>query len=137
MIDKINAATVRAIRFNADGSTEAFYEHLQQGQLQSTKCSSCDHIPFPPRPFCPACGGREVSWVELPRRGTLHAFTQQERSLRFGKPDVLGLVELAGVSGLVLSRIDAAFDALAIGQEVEVGFVEVTPALTLHQFSPV
>ena len=69
-------------------------------------------------------------------RGTVYAFTQQERSIRFMKPDVIGLVEIAGV-GRVLTRFDAPIEALRIGQDVELCFYEVSDEIVVHQFRPV
>jgi uncharacterized OB-fold protein len=135
--DIIDKATLRALAFNADGASEFFYARLMEKRLQSTKCAACELIPYPPRPFCPGCGHQEVTWVELPKRGTLQAFTTQHRSLRFMEPDVLGAVELEGVDGWLLTKIDAPLSALTIGQQVEVDFFEVSPKLTLHQFRPV
>lgn len=136
MKDIIDQATVRAIEFNADGATRTFFERLRERRFQSTRCGACQQVAYPPRLFCAACGHGEVEWVDLPRRGTLHAFTTQHRSLRFFDPDVLGLVELAGV-GFVLSKIDAELDALSIGQEVEVDYLEISGDLVVHQFRPV
>jgi len=132
----IDSASWRAVLFNADGATRTFYEKLAERRFEGTRCTRCEHVPFPPRPFCPACGCDEVEWAPLPTTGTLHAFTTQGRSMRFFKPDVLGLVELPGV-GLVLSRIDAPYDQLEIGQPVSVDFFEVNDQLVVHQFRPV
>ena len=136
MKEQINSATVRAAKFNRDGATKPFHQKLQEGQFQSTRCKSCQHIAFPPRLFCNQCGHEDVDWVDLPKRGTLYSFTYQQRSFRFNKPKVLGVVELEGV-GFVLTKIDAPIDDLSIGQKVEVDFLKVDDRLTVHQFKPV
>jgi len=115
--------------------SQRFYELLNQRRFMSTRCLSCGRLVFPPRNFCPACFKTEVEWVDLPRRGTLFAFTQQERSVRFGKPDVIGIVELPGGIRL-FTRIIAQFESLRIGQPVELDFLELAPGLALHQFRP-
>lgn len=119
-----------------DSVTQKFYALLKEKKFCSTKCKDCTEWMFPPREFCPYCFGRNVEWKELPRKGTVYAFTQQEKSLRFLKPDVVGLVELPGI-GKIFTRIDAPFTMLAVGMEVEVDFVQVNPELVLHQFMPV
>jgi len=136
MNGKITSATVRAIDFNADAATATFYAALRERRLRSTRCRGCGHVPYPPRLHCPRCASRDVEWIDLPTRGTLHAFTHQQRGWRFSKPDVIGLVALPGVTGLVLSNIAAPIATLAIGIDVEVDFVEVGPDLVLHQFRP-
>jgi uncharacterized OB-fold protein len=132
----INNAMTVEIKEYGDEATVEFYNNLKERQFKSTKCKSCGEVALPPRMFCPACFKAEVEWIDLPRKGTLYAFTQQERSLRFGKPDVIGTVELPDI-GLLLTRIDAPFDSLSIGQEVELDFIDVSDQHTLHQFRPI
>jgi uncharacterized OB-fold protein len=100
-----------------DATAREFYRRLDAGSAATTRCTSCGTTGFPPRSRCAACDA-ETEWVALPSRGRLHAFTTQERALRFGAPAVFALVELgdAVVPGIVL---DAAIDQLAIGGEVE------------------
>jgi uncharacterized OB-fold protein len=136
MNDKITSATVRAIAFDADAATAKFYAALRERRFRGTRCTACGVAPFPPREHCPRCGG-VVEWIDLPVRGTLYAFSQQQRSWRFSRPDVLGLVALPGVDGLVLTKIAARIETLAIGQMVEVDFLEVGPELVVHQFAPI
>lgn len=119
-----------------DSVTQKFYALLKEKKFCSTKCKECNEWMFPPREFCPYCFGRNVEWQDMPRKGILYAFTQQEKSLRFLKPDVVGLVELPGI-GKILTRIDASLESLKIGMDVELDFVEVNPELVLHQFCPV
>jgi uncharacterized OB-fold protein len=134
--EAIDQRTRAARRYYGDEACERFHRELAEGRFRSTRCPSCGETAFPPRSFCPWCLAREVEWVDLPRRGLLYAFTTQERSLRFSRPDVLGLVELPGV-GRILTRIAAAFDTLAIGIEVEVAFHQVGPDFVVHEFRPV
>jgi uncharacterized OB-fold protein len=136
MKDLIDKATREAVRHYGDAATEEFYRRLRNREWASTRCNACGEAAFPPRSFCPACHAEDVAWFALPTRGTVYAFTQQERSIRFMKPDVIGLVDLPGV-GRLLTRFNAPFEALSIGQEVELSFYEVSEQLVLHQFRPV
>ena len=45
--------------------------------LLGSKCQGCGAIAFPSRGNCTGCGGTDVVAVELPRRGTLWAWTIQ------------------------------------------------------------
>lgn len=138
MKDLIDAKTREALAIYGDAASEEFYRRLREKKLCSTRCQRCGQVAFPPRDFCPSCHAAEsdIEWVELPRRAKLYAFTQQQRALRFLPPDVLGLVEVDGV-GHFLSRIDAPFEKLAIGQELEVSFLEIAPDLWVHEYRPV
>ncbi len=133
----IDNATLRAERFNGDAAARPFFDALHDRRFQSTRCDACETTVYPPRAFCPTCGTEDIAWVDMPTEGTLYAFSQQHRSLRFFTPDVLGLVELPGCEGLVLTRIDAPIETLEIGQRVALDFFEISDDLTVHQFRPV
>jgi uncharacterized OB-fold protein len=138
--DDLKQLTDRAMEIEVaeygDEASKEFYRLLKNRQFKTTRCKDCGNIALPPRLFCPSCFGTDVDWVDLPKRGSLYAFTQQERALRFNKPDVIGVVELEG-AGRMISRIDAPFEDLAIDMQVEMDFLDVSENLTLHQFRPV
>jgi uncharacterized OB-fold protein len=46
-------------------------------QLIGSKCGSCGATAFPVQPRCPRCSAGEMSELQLPRRGTLVAWTTQ------------------------------------------------------------
>ena len=47
----------------------AFYAHLAEGRLTTTRCQGCRRIDWPPRGFCPACTSDAFDWVDLIPRG--------------------------------------------------------------------
>ena len=111
-----------------------FYRRLAADELATTYCAACDDLRFPPREHCPACG-EATEWRQLSGRGSLHAFTQQERGLRFTVPHVIGVVELEeGVR--VFGLLDAPFDELAIGQGMTAAPLNDVPGITLLVFRP-
>jgi uncharacterized protein len=111
-----------------------FYRRLGEGRLWTTQCPSCGELRFPPHERCAACGGT-TGWRELSGRGTVYAFTQQERGLRFTAPDVLGVIELEeGVR--VFGLLEAPFESLEIGRPVELGLRRDVPGVTLLAFRP-
>ena len=98
-----------------DAMAREFYRRLENGTAATTRCRECGTTRFPPRERCATCDA-ETEWVDLPREGTLHAFTTQERALRFGAPAVLALVALGDV--VVPGILDGPIEELAIGDEV-------------------
>jgi uncharacterized OB-fold protein len=118
-----------------DEAAREFYRRLEQdGRPATTRCEPCGRTTFPPRMRCPRCGG-DQTWVELPRRGRLHAFTTQEGALRFRAPAVLALAELGDV--VVPGIVNAPYEALRIGQAVAVHpHPEPETGLTLLRFEP-
>jgi uncharacterized OB-fold protein len=109
-----------------------YYGRLGKGDLSTTWCAGCAAWSFPPRERCSRCGG-EVEWRTLSGRGTVYAFTQQERGLRFTAPEVIGIVELEeGVR--VFGLLEEQFDQLAIGMPVDVALRPDDAGLTLLVF---
>lgn len=131
-----------AFAYHCDETARTFYAKLRERRISTTRCDSCGLLSFPPRSVCPACSesdasrGGAVTWVDLSGRGTLHAFSQNHQALFFGKPDVIGLVDLEEGCGRLLSRIDAPIDQLRIGQPLVLDFMDLPGGLVLHQFRP-
>jgi uncharacterized protein len=114
------------------GGARDFYRRLGEGELATTFCEPCERFCFPPRERCSECGG-DLQWRELSGRGTVYAFTQQERGLRFTAPDVVGIAELEeGVR--VFGVFEEQYESLAIGQPIEVHLCRGVPGLTLLGF---
>jgi uncharacterized OB-fold protein len=109
-----------------------FYRRLDRGDLATTFCARCDTPSFPPRERCPNCL-EAAAWRALSGRGSVYAFTQQERGLRFTAPDVVGIAELEeGVR--VFGVFEEEFRSLAIGQPIQVHLRRDVPGLTLLAF---
>ena len=130
-----DAMEIEVAEYGDEASVE-FYRLLGERKFRTTRCKACGETALPPRMFCPECFEADVEWIDLPKRGTLYAFTQQEKSLRFSKPNVIGAVELPEI-GRLLTLIDAPFEDLSIGMEIEVDFFDVAEGQTLHRFRPV
>lgn len=56
-----------------------FWDACDEGRLILPRCASAsceEDFFFPPRSFCPRCGGSELGWVQSGGRGTVYAATQ-------------------------------------------------------------
>ena len=136
MSGPLDIATHKALKYFGDSTTDEFIQRMTKDrQLASTKCTGCAHVAWPPRSFCPSCQETDMEWVNISQNATLYAFTQQERSLRFAKPDVIAIVNLPAVGNIVTS-IKAKFEELEIGMPLELDFVEITDNVSVHCFKP-
>lgn len=109
-----------------------FYRRLEKGELATTHCTDCARFSFPPRRLCSRCGA-ELSWRQLSGRGSVYAFTSQERGLRFTAPNVVGIAELEeGIR--VFGVFDEGLEKLEIGQPLEVLLRRDVQGLTLLGF---
>ncbi len=122
---------------DVDGRMLEFLERLKEREFATTCCDDCGTSFFPPQGFCPECFSEKVSFKNLGDKATLYAFTQIDRSFRFAAPDVIGVVEIDGVRGRVLSRIDAPIEDLEIGMGLTLDFIDIGEGYLLHQFRPV
>ena len=136
MQDVISKVTWNSIQHYGDRATVKFYEFLKNRIFRAPYCTNCKRKWFPPRIYCPRCGQEMVRWEEMSHTGKIYAFTQQERSLRFGKPDVIGIVELDSGERL-LTKINGKFEELKIGMKVKLEFLDIDDNITLHTFTPV
>jgi uncharacterized protein len=91
-------------------------------------CGQCRQRHWPPRVVCPGCLSGQLTWVELPRRGQIHAFTIQETGVPpgFPRPLIFAVVDLDGVR--VFTRlVDADPAAVRRGARVELHPSRVGP----------
>jgi uncharacterized OB-fold protein len=104
-----------------------FYTRLGQGRLSTTRCTGCGRTAWPPRGFCPECGGDAFGWIDLPSEGTVHAFTVQETGLPAGftGPRVFAVVTV-GDHRVFSILLDADPAGVAIGQRVRLTPLSVT-----------
>jgi len=109
--------------------TEPFWHGLDEGILRTTRCLSCSHMTFPPKPVCPECWKSELEWVDLSGRGSLYSFTEVSAApatFADEAPYVLCLVDLdEGIR--CLSRINATWDELRPDMRVRVTIRDTTP----------
>jgi uncharacterized OB-fold protein len=117
-----------------DAAGHEYYRRLSRGQLATTCCPGCGQITFPPRRTCMPCA-RDQVWVELPRRGILHAFTTQEAAVRFSAPVVLALAELG--EAVLPGICESGYETLSIGQPILVEIrTEPETGLAILAFVP-
>jgi uncharacterized OB-fold protein len=120
-----------------------FFDALREGKLTTTRCAKCHALHWQPRVVCPDCLSDQLGWVELPKEGTLFAFTALEKGAPLGMeadmPFCLGIVELdaPGRQLRILSRLDdVAYDELSIGQRVRLKVLELPDGRVFYRFAP-
>ena len=61
-----------------------FYDNLKEGRFTTTKCKKCGHVAYPPRVICPECYADELEYIDLPKKGKVLVFSEQERGVPLG-----------------------------------------------------
>ena len=59
--------------------TRHFWDGCKVGELRLQRCCACQESYFPPRPFCPHCGNREVEVYAASGRATLYSYVINHR----------------------------------------------------------
>ncbi len=120
--------------------SERFWRACRAGRLEITRCRACGWYVHPPRPVCPRCQAREVTWEAVSGRATLVSYTVNHQRWMPGMevPYTIGLVELVEQADLRLTTnlVGCAPDAVEIGMPVRVTFREVSDEIALPLFEP-
>ena len=119
--------------------TQPFWQGTRQGELRLQRCDACNHVYFPPRPFCPKCAGRKVSWFRASGRGTLYSYVIHHRPVPgFTPPYSIAVVALEEGPRLMSNIIDCLQtpEALQLDMPLEVVFTRLSDDIFLPQFRP-
>ena len=116
-----------------------FFQALKDGRLTTTRCSRDGSLHWPPAVACPKCHREELVWVDLPREGSLYAFSEVRGGaplgMEGGVPFVVGLVELTGAPFRLFSRIvGRAYAGLALGEPVRFETFPVRDGRVFYRF---
>jgi len=118
--------------------TQFYWDGAAEHKLLLNRCVPCNEPFFPPRPFCPGCGSRDVDVIEASGRGRLYSYVISHiPAPGYPAPFVVAVVELAEGPRLVSNILDcpADPDALPLDMSLEVTF-EVRGDITVPQFRP-
>ena len=59
--------------------TQHFWDGCKAGELLLQRCTACSDTYFPPRPFCPACGSRDVAIYKASGKAVLWSYVINHR----------------------------------------------------------
>ena len=119
--------------------TAHFWEGTRAGELRLQRCDDCDHVYFPPRPFCPACASRSVSVFAASGRGRLGSYVISHRPHKaMEAPYAIALVALEEGPRLMSNIVecDQTPEALQLDMPLEVVFEAQNDDITLPLFRP-
>jgi len=121
--------------------TRPYWEQARAGRLMLQHCRGCDRIWHPPLPRCPHCHRADTDWRQASGEGTVYSYTVVQHATHaavvYQVPYVVAIVELAEGPRVVSGIRGAAPGEVRVGMPVRVVFEEVTPEVTLPQFTAV
>ncbi|MEM1375221.1 MAG: Zn-ribbon domain-containing OB-fold protein [Pseudomonadota bacterium] len=119
--------------------TQHYWDGAKAGRLLLQTCRSCGTTYFPPRPFCPECGSRDVEVIEATGRGTLYSYTISHLPTPgYEPPFIVAVVLLEEGVKMLTNIVDCPQEpeSLTLDMALEVTF-EARGDLAIPQFRPV
>jgi uncharacterized OB-fold protein len=121
--------------------TRHFWEGCKAGELRLQRCKDCDAGSyFPPRPFCPKCGSRNVEVHKASGKGVLWSYVinQRPRPDMGTDPYAIAVVKLAEGPTMMTNIVNCPQtpEALVLDMPVEVSFSEQSETISLPLFQP-
>lgn len=120
--------------------TKHFWDGTRAGELRLQRCDACDHTYFPPRPFCPKCGARDVTVVQASGKATLYSYVINHRPLApgFTEPYAIAVVTLDEGPRMMTNIVGCPQtpEALELDMALEVAFETLDDEITLPLFRP-
>ena len=97
--------------------TEPFWAAAREGKFLVRTCTACSRTHWYPRAVCPFCFSERTEWREGSGRGTIYSLSVMKRA-----PEVYAVAYVTLEEGptMMTNIVDCDFDALAIGQRVQV-----------------
>jgi len=100
-----------------------WWDALARERIEMQRCDACAAWIFYPRPFCPSCGGRSLSWAEVAPSATLYSWTVARvpvsKAFAHLEEPVLAIAELGNGVRLPTVIRDARPEDLRIGMALE------------------
>jgi len=121
--------------------TRQFWEGCKAGELRLQRCKTCDGGSyFPPRPFCPKCGSRDVETYKASGKGVLWSYVinQRPRPDMGTDPYAIAVVKLSEGPTMMtnITGCPQTPEALVLDMPVEVAFSEQSETISLPLFQP-
>tara|TARA_R110000787_G_scaffold71920_17_gene160206 strand:+ start:80 stop:505 length:426 start_codon:yes stop_codon:yes gene_type:complete len=122
--------------------TRPFWNAARDGKLVMQRCNNCGTVNFPAKPWCVACGSRDIPWTDMKPTGTVYSYTVS-RVVAMNYPDwaselpmVLCLVDVDDGARLYAQLTDCNPDDVMIGMRVEAHFETISEDAGVPKFRP-
>lgn len=119
--------------------TQHFWDGTLIGELRLQRCDACDHVYFPPRPFCASCGSRNVEAFAASGRAKLHSYVISQRSMPgYDAPYSLAVVQLEEGPRMMTNIVqcEQTPEALELDMDLVVTFEQCSEEIALALFAP-
>ena len=121
--------------------TQHFWDGCREGKLLLQRCRETGKPYFPPRPFSPFTGSRDVEVFEASGKATLYSYVINHRPARGFEdiaPYAIAEVKLEEGVQMMTNIVDCPQtpEALELDMPLEVVFEKITDDISLPKFRP-
>lgn len=113
--------------------TAPFWDAARERRLVIPTCAACSRAHWYPRAVCPFCGSGKMQWLAASGDGAIYSFSVMRRAK---EPYAIAYVTLAEGPTMLTNIVDCDFDALLVGQRVNVVFVDTENGPPVPMFRP-
>ena len=113
--------------------TAPFWEGAKNGKLVLQYCKDTGRFQHYPRPVSIFTGSRNLEWREVSGKGTIYTYSVMRRAK---EPYAIAYVTLAEGPTMMTNLVDCDFDALRVGQPVNVVFKDTENGPPVPMFKP-
>lgn len=124
-----------------DLETKDYWDGAKRHQRMVKHCKSCNKLHWPPKPICPHCLSFDTDWKAVSGNGTVYTFVvfHHPFSPAFAQEMPYAVVQVALDEQkdihLMGNLRDCPVDQVRVGMKVKTVFEDVTPEITIPQFS--
>ena len=121
--------------------TQHFWDGCKRGELILQRCRDTGRAYFPPRPFSPFTGSRNVETFTASGRATLYSYVINHRpapGFEKDAPYAIAVVELEEGPRMMANIVDCPQtpEALELDMPLKVTFEKVSDDISLPKFRP-
>jgi uncharacterized OB-fold protein len=119
--------------------TRSFWEGAARKELLIQRCDDCEKAYFPPRHFCPRCGGSKVTTLKASGKAKLYSYVITQRPAPgFVGPYAIAVVELEEGPRMMTNIVDCPQtpEELILDMPLRVVFEKHTDTISLPLFRP-
>ena len=120
--------------------TRHCWEGCKAGELRLQRCAACAKSYFPPRPFCPGCGSREVEVYTASGKASLYSYVinMRPRPDMGTEPYAIAVVKLAEGPQMMTNIVGCPQtpEALQLDMPLKVAFAAQNDDISLPFFEP-
>ncbi len=113
--------------------TAPFWQAAKEGKLLYKRCQNCGEPHFYPRAICPFCGSDQTEWQTASGHGSIYSWSAMRRA---PVPYAIAYITLDEGPTIMSNLVQCDFDALAIGQRVELVFQQAEDGSAVPMFRP-